>query len=88
MESRENIAEQLFGEALELPRERRGAFLDAACPGTPEVRSAVESMLAVHDRLSGFLSESPYKKAEETAVVGMMRLQELSVGALLGHAAG
>jgi eukaryotic-like serine/threonine-protein kinase len=85
MEKRENIAEQLFGEALELPRERRGAFLDAACRGTPEVRSAVESMLAVNDRLSGFLSESPYKKLGETAVVGMTRLQELSAGTLLGH---
>ena len=85
MEKRENIAEQLFGEALELPRERRAAFLDAACRGTPEVRSAVENMLAVNDRLSGFLSESPYKKLAETAVVGMTRLQELSAGTLLGH---
>ena len=85
MEKRENIAEQLFGEALELPRERRGAFLDAACRGTPEVRSAVESMLAVNDRLSGFLSESPYKKVEETALVGMTRLQELTAGTVLGH---
>jgi serine/threonine protein kinase len=42
-------------------------------------------MLAVNDRLSGFLSESPYKKVEETAVVGMTRLQELSAGTLLGH---
>jgi eukaryotic-like serine/threonine-protein kinase len=85
MEKRENIAEQLFGEALELPRERRAAFLDAACRGTPEVRSAVESMLAVNDKLSGFLSESPYKKVEETVAVGWTRLQELSAGTLLGH---
>ena len=85
MGKRENIAEQLFGEALELPRERRGAFLDAACRGIPEVRSAVESMLAVNDRLSGFLSESPYKRLEETAVVGTTHLQELSPGTLLGH---
>jgi eukaryotic-like serine/threonine-protein kinase len=85
MEKRENIAEQLFGDALELPRERRGAFLDVACRGTPAVRSAVESMLAENDRLSGFLSESPYKKGEETTVVGVTRSQELSAGTLLGH---
>jgi eukaryotic-like serine/threonine-protein kinase len=85
MEKRENIAEQLFGEALELPRERRGDFLDAACRGTPEVRSAVESMLAENDRLSGFLSEPPYKKVEETTVVAVTRLQELSAGTLVGH---
>ena len=34
----------------------------------PEVRRAVEGLLAENDRLSGFLSESPYKKVEETAV--------------------
>ena len=85
MEKWKDIAEQLFGEALELPRERRGAFLDAACREIPEVRSAVESMLALNDRLSGFLSESPYKKVEETAPAGMTRLQELSAGTLLGH---
>src|SRR3984957_10974359 len=85
MEKRENIAEQLFGDALELPRERRGAFLDVACRGTPAVRSAVESMLAENDRLSGFLSESPYKKGEETTVVGVTPSQELSAGTLLGH---
>jgi serine/threonine protein kinase len=85
MEKRENIAEQLFGEALKLPREQRGAFLDAACRGTPEVRSAVENMLAENYRLSGFLSESPYKRVEETTVVGVTRFQELSAGTLLGH---
>jgi eukaryotic-like serine/threonine-protein kinase len=85
MEKRDNIAEQLFGQALELPREQRGAFLDAACRGTPEVRSAVESMLADNDKLNGFLPKSPYKKLEETPVVGVTRLQELSAGTLLGH---
>jgi hypothetical protein len=63
-------AEELFGEALDLPREQRGAFLDATCRGTPDVRRAVEGLLAEHDRLSGFLSESPYKKVEETASTG------------------
>ena len=85
MEKRDTIAEQLFGEALDLPRERRGAFLDEACRGTPEVRRAVEGLLAENDRLSGFLSEPPYNKVEEPAVVGVTPLQELSAGTLLGH---
>jgi eukaryotic-like serine/threonine-protein kinase len=59
-------AEQIFGEALEVPRTGRKAFLDAACHGAPAVRSAVEKLLAENDRLSGFLSASPYQNSEET----------------------
>lgn len=64
------VAEQIFGEALEVPRAERSAFLDAACRGAPEVRRAVEGLLAENDRLSGFLSASPYQKAEATAAGG------------------
>jgi formylglycine-generating enzyme required for sulfatase activity/dienelactone hydrolase len=60
MENLETIAEQLFGEALDLPPELRAAFLDAACRGSRDVRQAVEALLAKNDRLNGFLSESPY----------------------------
>ena len=60
MEKLETIAEQLFGEALDLPPEQRAAFLDAACRGSRDVRQAVEALLAKNDRLNGFLSESPY----------------------------
>src|SRR5271156_4079237 len=34
----EQSAEQLFGEALDLPAEQRSAFLDQACRGAPELR--------------------------------------------------
>lgn len=67
MEKWQAKAEELFGEALDLPREQRGAFLDAACRGAPDMRRAVESLLAENDRLSGFLSESPYQQVKETA---------------------
>jgi serine/threonine protein kinase/WD40 repeat protein len=70
MEKWQAKAEELFGEALDLPREQRGAFLDAACPGAPDVRRAVESLLAENDRLSGFLSESPYKQMKDRASTG------------------
>ena len=43
MEKLETIAEQLFGEALDLSLERRAAFLDAACRGSPDVRQSGES---------------------------------------------
>jgi eukaryotic-like serine/threonine-protein kinase len=67
MDKRQAKTEELFGEALDLPREQRVAFLNAACRGMPEVQRAVVDLLAENDRLSGFLSESPYKKVQETA---------------------
>jgi len=41
MQNPQTIAEQLFGEALELPREQRERFLAEACRETPEVRRQV-----------------------------------------------
>jgi hypothetical protein len=70
MEKRASITEQIFGEALEVPRAERSAFLDEACRGAPEVRRAVEDLLAENDRLSGFLSDSPYRKTEGTTAGG------------------
>jgi len=83
MEKRQSIAEQLFGDALDLPRAQRAAFLDVACHGTPEVRRAVESLLAENERLSGFLSESPYKPLPDTAAAGEHHL--LKPGTRLGR---
>jgi serine/threonine protein kinase/Tol biopolymer transport system component len=60
MKTPDEAAERIFGEALNLPREERSRFLDEACRGTPELRRAVEELLAENDRLSGFLSEAPY----------------------------
>jgi len=64
MDDRESLTEQLFGEALEVSREGRSAFLERACRGVPELRRAVEALLAENDRLSGFLSESPHLQAQ------------------------
>ncbi len=66
MENPDTIVRQLFGEALDMPRERRAAFLDSACSGQPSVRRQVEALLEENDRLSGFLSEPPL---EPTTVV-------------------
>ena len=67
MSQRETIAEQLFGEALDLPREERAAFLDGACTGNPALRRMVEDLLDENDRLSGFLSGPLYGSAQATA---------------------
>jgi eukaryotic-like serine/threonine-protein kinase len=67
MKDQRAFAEQLFGEALDLPREQRATFLAEACRDTPAVRHLVEALLEENDRLSGFLSQPPYKKAKETA---------------------
>ena len=40
--------ETLFHEALARPPDERAAFLDAACAGQPQLRAAVEALLAAH----------------------------------------
>jgi tetratricopeptide (TPR) repeat protein/tRNA A-37 threonylcarbamoyl transferase component Bud32 len=50
--------ETLFHEALARPAAERAAFLDAACAGQPELRAAVESLLAAHEA-SGSLLDRP-----------------------------
>ncbi len=61
MQKPDQAAEQLFGEALELEGEERRAFLDRACQDQPALRSRVETLLRDHDRLEGFLGESPFR---------------------------
>src|ERR1700743_2784875 len=46
MDKRQAKTEELFGEALDLPREERVAFLNAVCRGMPEVQRAEEDLLA------------------------------------------
>ncbi|HEY0178045.1 MAG TPA: serine/threonine-protein kinase, partial [Dokdonella sp.] len=40
---------RLFAAALDLPRERRDAWLEARCADTPELLGAVRRLLAAHD---------------------------------------
>ena len=49
-------AEELFGEALELPPERRSAFLDQACRNAPELRRQVERLLEQDQQAGSFLA--------------------------------
>ena len=52
-------AEELFGEALELPPERRSAFLDRACGHDPELRRQLEQLLLKDARAGSFLRIPP-----------------------------
>ena len=45
--------ETLFHQASDLPPDRRGALLDAACQGDPGLRAEVERLLAEDARLRG-----------------------------------
>jgi eukaryotic-like serine/threonine-protein kinase len=69
MDIQDEAAGRLFGEAVEVPRDRRSAFLDSACAGEPTLRRKVEELLDSNDRLSGFLSEPAY--VQGAAGVGM-----------------
>jgi hypothetical protein len=67
MDKQEQAAELLFGEALDLPRDQRGTFLDRVCADEPSLRRMVEDLLDENDRLSGFLSAPAFAKAQAAA---------------------
>lgn len=47
--------DDLFGAALDIPADRRAAFLDEACAMDEGLRAAVERLLRAHDRSERFL---------------------------------
>src|SRR5437660_8182108 len=49
----------LFSAALELPADRRAAYLDGACADDPVLRLRVEALLRVHDEAIPFLEKPP-----------------------------
>jgi hypothetical protein len=53
-------AEELFGEALELPPERRSAFLDQVCRDAPALRRAVERLLEQDQQAGSFLANPAF----------------------------
>src|ERR1700727_2694986 len=53
-------AEELFGEALELPPESRSAFLDRACGHDPELRRLLEQLLVDDARAGSFLAHPTF----------------------------
>jgi serine/threonine protein kinase/gas vesicle protein len=51
--------ETLFHEALAKPPAERPAFLEKACAGQPELRAAVEALLAAHEDSGSLLDRPP-----------------------------
>ena len=51
--------ETLFNEALARPAAERAAFLEQACAQQPELRAAVEALLAAHERSANVLDQPP-----------------------------
>jgi serine/threonine protein kinase/Tol biopolymer transport system component len=88
MRNQEDTAERVFGEALDRRPEERAAFLDRRCDGQPALRGKVDALLKEHDRLQGFLSESPLRPqdngAPEHGISAGTRLGHYSVVELLG----
>jgi serine/threonine protein kinase len=59
---------QVFGNALKCatPAER-GAYLDEACAGNPQLRADVEALLRAHANDPGFLEQPPGRLGETTS---------------------
>ncbi len=71
MSTQGDPAEEIFAAALPLSREERILFLDRECEGAPELRRAVEALLAAGDAMGNFLEEplfaAPQMQASDNA---------------------
>ncbi len=66
MADSEKLVEDLFEAALARPPEERTAWLDGACPDSPEVRELVRMLLLADERAGDFL-ESPLLSTSDTS---------------------
>ncbi len=57
MANRDQSAEEVFAEALELPPGERSAFLVRACRGSAELRRLVEGLLMDYQRMGDFMDQ-------------------------------
>jgi predicted ATPase/serine/threonine protein kinase len=82
---------QLYHAALDLPRERRSAFLDGACGGDEDLRQQLESLLGAHDAAGEFISTpamhvaAEWFAAEEEAGTLSGRIGAYEVVSLVGR---
>ena len=54
---RDRSAAEIFADALELPIEKRGRYLDEVCGDDSGVRQEVESLLLIHPRARDFFRQ-------------------------------
>jgi hypothetical protein len=55
----------VFTEALKVPIQERGAFLERMCAEDEDLRHKVEALLRTHDHLGDFLEEPPTGESGE-----------------------
>src|SRR5262249_30504389 len=77
--------ESLFQEALGRPPEERAAFLEQASAGQPDLRAAVEALLAAHEKL-GHVVDKPLAGAAAASLTPSFPT-ELSPGGLVPETA-
>ena len=85
MRKPEQIAAELFEEALDLRPEQRPAFLDSACAEMPELRRTVESLLRDRDRVSGCHAETNFFVAKDSSPTASVQGNILEAGTMLGR---
>lgn len=78
MKKGEDAAKRLFGEALDLPREQRSAFLEQRCADQPQLRQMVEELLDETLQVRGSPSGPAHGKA---SVATTMLQSSLTVSA-------
>ncbi len=76
-----NQVDRLLDAALELPPEKRAAFLDEACSGDEELRRELDALLASDDGARSFL-EQP---ALEVAAKALVDKKDSLLGQIVGH---
>jgi hypothetical protein len=85
MANEQQSAEDLFEAALDLPPERRSAFLDQACCDTPELRRQVDQLLLEEQRAAGFLSSPAFSPSDAAASATTFSPIGLTAGNRLGR---
>ena len=69
MADSQNLVENLFEAALARPPEERIAYLDVACPNSPEVRHLVKMLLLADQQAGDFLYRDAWVIAEHRSFV-------------------
>ena len=76
--------EELYKAAMAQPAEKRADILQDACPGDPELRAEVESLLEAAGDASSFLEGSPLASAAGPGTTQAMFPDEIA-GAVIGR---
>jgi eukaryotic-like serine/threonine-protein kinase len=79
--------DEIFHSALDLPLERRAAFLDEACVNDPELRNEIESLISAHEQSGDFIAGSAADVAALLLGSGALRGKQVAqyqVDQLLG----